>query len=146
ARGDPSRAVERETSTRDEKRIDLSAQRPQDFNCKTRLGRQFEARRRLMRHPFRNAGNRTIGLRDDDQINASISIAPLNEHGLATARMERIRDPRLDRLLVGSLSLFRATLESPECLHRPRADGLRMNGATNEERASCAARRFLRLA
>src|SRR5580693_8232659 len=32
-----------------------------------------------------------------------------------------------------------ATPESPECLCRPRADGLRRNGEANEERAFCAA-------
>ena len=62
-------------------------------------------RRRLMRHPCGNAGHRPIGLWDDDQINAPIRIAPLNKHDLAAARMKRIRDPRLDRLLAGSLSL-----------------------------------------
>jgi hypothetical protein len=62
-----------------------------------------------VRHPFRDAGNRPVKLRDDDQINAAIDESPLNKHGLATARMERIHDPRLDRLLAGSLSLFRAS-------------------------------------
>jgi hypothetical protein len=64
-----------------------------------------------VRHPFRDAGNRPVRLRNDDQINAAIGESPLNKYGFAIARMERIHDPRLDRLFVGSLSLFRATLE-----------------------------------
>jgi hypothetical protein len=88
-------------------RIDLGAHRTQDFQRKKWLSRQLEVRRRLMRHPCGKAGRRPIGLRDDDQINASIRITPLNKHDLAAARMKRIRDPRLDRLLAGSLSLFR---------------------------------------
>jgi hypothetical protein len=71
-----------------------------------RLGRQLEARCALVRHPFWDAGNRPVRLRDDDQINAAIGESPLNKYGLAIAWMERIHDPRLDRLLAGSLSLF----------------------------------------
>ena len=59
-----------------------------------------------MRHPFRDAGDRSVRLRDDDKIDATIGESPLNKHDLAIAWMERIHDPRLDRLLAGSLSLF----------------------------------------
>jgi hypothetical protein len=63
-----------------------------------------------VRHPFRNAGDRSVGLRDDNKIDPAICESPENGHILAAARMERIRDPHLDRLLAGSLSLFREVL------------------------------------
>src|SRR5262245_53167968 len=72
-----------------------------------RLGRQLEVRRLLVRHPFRDAGHRAVGLRDDDEINVTIGESPENRHHLTAARMKRIRDPHLNRLLAGSLSLFR---------------------------------------
>jgi hypothetical protein len=62
-------------------------------------------------HPFWDAGNRSIRLRDDDQINAAIGESPLNKYPFAKARMERIHDPRLDRLLAGSLSSSREALD-----------------------------------
>jgi len=65
----------------------------------------------FMRHPFRDAGDRSVGLRDDNEIDAAICESPENRHTIAAARMERIRDPHLvDHLLAGSLSLFRAAL------------------------------------
>src|SRR5262245_34016484 len=60
-----------------------------------------------MRHPFRDAGDRAIRLRDNNKINATIGESPKNRHHLAATRMKRIRDPNLNRLLAGSLSLFR---------------------------------------
>jgi hypothetical protein len=60
-----------------------------------------------VRHPFRNAGDRSVGLQNDNEIDAAICESPENRHILAAARMERIRDPYLDRVLAGSLSLFR---------------------------------------
>src|SRR5215471_15262594 len=65
-----------------------------------------------MRHPFWNAGNRSVRLRNHKQINTAVGESPGNWHDLATTRMERICDPCLDRLLAGILSLFRATPES----------------------------------
>jgi hypothetical protein len=75
---------------------------------KTRLGRQLDLRSLFVRHPFRDAGDRSVGLRDDNKIDAAICESPVNRHILATARMERIRDPYLNLVLAGSLSLFRA--------------------------------------
>jgi hypothetical protein len=75
---------------------------------KTRLGRQLDLRSLFVRHPFRDAGDRPVGLRDDNEIDAAICESPVNRHILATARMERICDPYLNLVLAGSLSLFRA--------------------------------------
>jgi hypothetical protein len=63
---------------------------------------------RFVRHPRGNAGDRSVGLRNDDQIGAAVGVLPDDEHRLAIPRMERIVDPPLDRVFVGSLSLFRA--------------------------------------
>jgi hypothetical protein len=63
-----------------------------------------------VRHPFWDAGDRSVGLRDDNKIDPAICKSPENGHTLAAARMERIRDPHLDRVLAGSLSLFREVL------------------------------------
>src|SRR5262245_12587384 len=104
-----------------------------------RLGREREARCTLVRHPCWDTGNRPVRLRDDDQLDATIGESSLNKYGLAIAWMERIHDPRLNRLLASSLSLFRATPQSAEYPCRPRADGSRRNGEANEARASCAA-------
>jgi hypothetical protein len=75
-----------------------------------RLGRQLEVRRLLVRHPFRDAGHRAVGLRNDDEINTTIGESPENRHHLTAARMERILNPHPNRLLAGSLSLFRAAM------------------------------------
>jgi len=80
----------------------------QDLKRQTRLGRQLDLRGPFVGHPFWDAGDRFIGLRDDNEIDAAICESPENRHCLAAARMERIRDPHLDRVLAGSLSLFRA--------------------------------------
>ena len=46
-----------------------------------------------MRHPRRYAGDRGVGLRDDDQFSAAVG-EPLNyRHGYAAAGKERIVDP-----------------------------------------------------
>ena len=86
-----------------------------------------------MRHPFRDAGHRAVGLRDDDEINATIGESPENRHHLTAARMERIRDPHLNRLLAGSLSLFRAAPGSREYRHPAPED------ASRSCAAACAA-------
>jgi len=82
----------------------------QDLKRQTRLGRQLDLRGPFMGHPFWDAGDRFIGLRDDNEIDAAICESPENRHSLAAARVERIRDPHLDRVLAGSLSLFREAL------------------------------------
>ncbi len=64
-------------------------------------------RSRFVRHPRRDAGDRSVGLRNDNQIGATVGVLPDDEHRLATPRMERIVDPPLDRVLAGSMSLFR---------------------------------------
>src|SRR5215831_6279165 len=93
-----------------EQHIDRRAQRAQVFKRKLRLGRQREARGTLLGHPFRNTGDRAIGLWNYDELDATIGESPENRHHLAASRMERIPDPSFDQLLVGSLSMFRAGL------------------------------------
>ena len=64
-------------------------------------------RRRFVRHPRRYAGDRPVGLRNNDQFSTTVGILPGNEHGLAAPGMKRIVNPPLDRVLVGSMSLLR---------------------------------------
>src|SRR6266850_1276168 len=61
-----------------------------------------------IRHPRRYAGDRPVGLRNNDQFSTTVGILPGNEHGLAAPGMKRIVNPPLDRVLVGSMSLLRA--------------------------------------
>jgi hypothetical protein len=65
-------------------------------------------RSRFVRHPCGDAGNRSVGLRNGDQIGAAVGVLPDDEHRLAVLRMERIKDPSLDRVLAGSMYLLRA--------------------------------------
>jgi hypothetical protein len=68
---------------------------------KTRLARQLYLRSPFVRHPFRDAGDRSVGLRDDNEIDAAICESPVNRHILAAAWMERICDPYLNLVLAG---------------------------------------------
>src|SRR5262245_42877291 len=100
-----------------------------------------------MRHPFRDAGERAIRLRDNNKINATIGESPKNRHHLAATRMKRIRDPHLNRLLAGSLSLFRTKLESRGYPPLDRVGGLRTNAeahAVSRASGSRLLRRFRR--
>jgi hypothetical protein len=63
-------------------------------------------RRRFVRHPRRFAGDRPVGLRNNDQLSTTIGILPGNEHGLAAPGMKRVVNPPLDRMLAGSMSLL----------------------------------------
>jgi hypothetical protein len=69
-------------------------------------------RSRFVRHPRGDAGDRSVGLRNDNQIGATMGVLLDDKHRLAAPRMERIVDSSLDRVLAGSMSLFRAELES----------------------------------
>jgi hypothetical protein len=89
-----------------EERIHRGAQKTQVFKGKLWLGRQREARGTLLSHPFRNPGDRAIGLRDRDEIDATVGESPKNGHHLSAPRMKRIPDPSLDLLLAGSMSMF----------------------------------------
>src|SRR5215470_2123053 len=64
-------------------------------------------RRRFVRHPRRYAGHRPIGLRNYDQLSATVGVLPDNEHDLAATGMERVVNPPLYRVLAGSMSLLR---------------------------------------
>src|SRR5260370_32125388 len=64
-------------------------------------------------YPGRYAGARPVRLRNDDEVDAAIGESPDYQYGLAAPGMERIVDPPLDRVFVGSLSLFRAIAARP---------------------------------
>jgi len=64
-------------------------------------------RRRFVRHPGGDTSDRSIGLRDNDQISPAMGELPEDEHRLAASRMKRIVDPSLDRVGAGSMCLFR---------------------------------------
>jgi hypothetical protein len=67
-------------------------------------------RSRFARHPRRDAGDRSVELRNDNQIDATVGVLPDDEHRLAAPRMERIVNPTLDRVLAGSMYLLREVL------------------------------------
>src|SRR5262249_38554506 len=79
-------------------------------------------RRCLVHHPRRYAGARPVRLRNDDELDAAIGESPDYQYGLAAPGMERIVDPPLDRVFVGSLSLFRG-LAARRGLGQPLHDG-----------------------
>src|SRR6267143_7053650 len=93
------------------KGIDLGAQRSQNIKRQPRLGTKLVMRRRFVRHPRRYAGDRPVGLRDNDQLSTTVGILPGNEHCLAAPGMKRVVNPPLDRMLAGSMSLLRAAPE-----------------------------------
>jgi len=64
-------------------------------------------RSRFVRHPRGDGSERSVGLRNDNQIDATVGVLLEDKHCLAEPRMERIVDPSLDRVLAGSMSLFR---------------------------------------
>jgi hypothetical protein len=65
-------------------------------------------RGRFVRHPRGDRGERSVGLRNDNQIDATVGVLLDDEYRLAAPWMERIVDPSLDRVLADSMSLFRA--------------------------------------
>src|SRR5215470_16422249 len=71
-------------------------------------------RRRFVRHPRRYAGDRPVGLRNDDQLSIAVDVLPENEDILAATRMERVVNPPVGRLLAGSISLLRQNLDDPD--------------------------------
>src|SRR5262245_58951443 len=89
------------------KRTDLGAQRSQIIEGKPRLGTKLMTRRRFVRHPRRYAGDRPVGLRNDDQLSITVGVLPENKHTLAATRMERVVNPPLNKVLAGSMSLLR---------------------------------------
>src|SRR6202049_5323162 len=95
-------------------------------------------RRRFVRHPCRDAGDRSVGLRNGNQIGATVGVLLDDKHRLAAPRMERIVDPPLDRVLAGSMSLLRAGPGSPEYRCSAPADALQSCAAAyrSEEHTS----------
>ena len=65
-------------------------------------------RGRFVRHPGGDTGDRSVGLRNNDQISPAIGVLPEDEHRLAASTMKRIVDSSLDRVVAGSMCLFRA--------------------------------------
>jgi hypothetical protein len=63
-------------------------------------------RRRFVRHPRGYAGDRPVGLRNNDQFSTTVGVLPDNEHDLTAPGMERVVNPPLDQVLVGSMSLL----------------------------------------
>src|SRR6266540_7234306 len=105
--------------------MDLGAQRSQGFEGEPCFGTKPVLRGRFVRHPGGNAGDRPIGLGNDDQLSTTVGVLLGNEHRLTAPRMERIVNPPLDRVLVGSMSLFRAAPGSRECRCSAPRDGWR---------------------
>ena len=99
----------------------LEPRRSVRVECAGRLEKDGARRRPYAAQPIccvihcRDAGDRSVGLRNDDQIGAAIGVLPDDEHRLAAPGMERVVDPPLDRVLVGSMSLVRTKTGSDEC-------------------------------
>jgi hypothetical protein len=68
-----------------------------------RFGTKLVTRRRLVRHPCGYTGDRSIRLRNDDPLRATKRVLLGDEHDLAVPGVERVMDPGLDRVLVGSM-------------------------------------------
>ena len=75
-----------------------------------RFSAKLVARRRLVRHPFGDTGNRSVRLRNDDQPRATKRVLLGDEDDLAASGVERVMDPGLGRVLAGSMKLLRAKL------------------------------------
>ena len=73
-----------------------------------RFGTKLVTRRRLVCHPRGYIGDRSVRLRNGDQLGAAVGIPLEDEHGFATPGVERVVDLPLNGVLVGSMSLFRA--------------------------------------
>src|SRR6266511_2978005 len=113
--------------------MDLGAQRSQGVEGEPWFVTKPVVRGRFVRHPGGNAGDRPIGLGNDDQLSTTVGVLLGNEHRLTAPGMERIVNPPLDRVLVRSMSLFRAKPGSGE--HRCSARA----GAWQNCAAACAA-------
>ena len=59
------------------------------------------------------AGERTVGLQNNDELDASVFEPPGNQHRLPAPRVEPIVDPSFDQVFVGSMSPFRARAGQP---------------------------------
>src|SRR5947207_14924201 len=91
-------------------------------------------RRCLVHHPRRYAGARPVRLRNDDELDAAIGESPDYQYGLTAPGMERIVDPPLDRVFVGSLSLFRVKPGLSEYRSSATGDAWRISAAAYERR------------
>src|ERR1700676_2106858 len=109
-----------------------------------RLNADLEPGRSLVSHPRRKAGKGAVKLVHNEKRGAASLKPPPNAYRLAEARMKSVSDACFSLLFAGSMSPFRATLESRECPRRARADGSQSCGEANAARPSCAAPRLWR--
>jgi len=65
-----------------------------------------------VRHPRRQARERTVWLVHDDELDTAALKPPPDAHGLAKAGMKPVGDACFRLLFVGSMSPFRAKLGS----------------------------------
>jgi hypothetical protein len=61
-----------------------------------------------VRHPCRQARERTVGLVHDDELDTAALKPPPDAHGLAEARMKSVGDACFSLLFAGSMSPFQA--------------------------------------
>ena len=66
-----------------------------------------ETRRRRFRHPFRQAGERAVRLKNDYELDAAPFEPSPDLHHFAKARMKPVGDTGFSWLFVGSMSRFR---------------------------------------
>ena len=98
----------------------------------------LETGRSLVSHPRRKAGKGAVKLVHDKKRDAALFEPPPNAHKLAKAGMKSVGDTRFSLMFAGSISPFRATLESRECPCRARADRSQSYGEANAAGPSAA--------
>jgi hypothetical protein len=75
---------------------------------KAPLTADLETRRCQFGHPCRQARERAVGLKHDDELDAAAFEPPSDLHHFTKARMVTICDPSFSWLFVDSMSPFRA--------------------------------------
>src|SRR5437773_7278466 len=98
-----------------------------------RLNADLESGRNLVSHPRRKAGKGAVKLVHNEKRGAPSLKSPPNAYRLAEARMKSVGDACFSPLFVGSMSPFRAELESHECRRSAPED------ASQNYAAACAA-------
>ena len=68
-----------------------------------RLVADRETRRRRFRHPCRQAGERAVRLKNDDELDATGFAPSPDLHHFAEARMEPVAETGFSRLFVGTM-------------------------------------------
>ena len=70
-----------------------------------------ETRRRRFRHPCRQAGERAVRLKNDDELDAAALEPSPDLHHFAEARVEPVADTSFSRLFVALCSHFEKQLD-----------------------------------